>query len=111
MRKTSANPEGEVLSNVDELYRLALGLEVPRTYSRNAPEDPMAAREPIDAAKGWEVDTYRGATRYRAFGAAGGKRSAFVRIPERHATIIILTNDDAADARGMADQIAEKLLK
>jgi cyanophycinase len=109
MRKTSASPAGGVLSNVDELYRLALGLEVPRTYARNAPEDPMAARDPIDASKGWEVDTYRGATRYRQYGAPGGKRSAFVRIPERHATIIILTNDDTADARAMADQIADKL--
>jgi cyanophycinase len=110
LHKTSATAAGGVMSNVDELYRVALGLEVPRTYARNPTAAPGVEREPIDAAKGWEVDKYRGATRYRTFGSPGGKRSAFVRIPERHVTIIILTNDEAADARGMADQIADKLL-
>ncbi len=110
LRKTSATAVGGVLSNVDELYRLALGLEVPRTYARNASAAADVEREPIDATKGWEVDTYRGLTRYRAYGSPGGSRNAFVRIPERRVTIIILTNDEAADARGMADQIAERLL-
>jgi hypothetical protein len=110
MQKTSATPAGDVLSNVDALYRLALGLEVPRTYARNASAEPGVEREPIDGAKGWEVDQYRGATRYRAFGLPGGKRSAFVRIPGRRTTIVILTNDDTADAKGMADEIAESLL-
>jgi cyanophycinase len=110
LHKTSATPAGGVLSNVDELYRVALGLEVPRTYARNPTAAPGVEREPIDATKGWEVDTYRGSTRYRAFGSPGGKRSAFVRIPERHVTIIILTNDESADARAMADQIAEQML-
>ncbi|HEY7568896.1 MAG TPA: serine hydrolase, partial [Gemmatimonadaceae bacterium] len=111
LHKTSATPDGSVLSNVDELYRVALGLEVPRTYARNPAAAPGIEREPIDATKGWEVDTYRGSTRYRAFGSPGGGRSAFVRIPQRRVTIIILTNDESADARGMADQIAEKLLR
>ena len=110
LHKTSATADGGVMSNVDELYRVALGLEVPRTYTRNPAAAPGVEREPIDAAKGWEVDTYRGATRYRAFASPGGKRSAFVRLPERHVTIIILTNDETADARGMADRIADKLL-
>jgi cyanophycinase len=110
LRKTSATPEGSVLSNVDELYRVSLGLEVPRTYARNPSAAPGVEREPIDATKGWELDTFHGAPRYRAFGSPGGKRSAFVRMPERRITIIILTNDETADARGMADQIAEKLL-
>lgn len=108
MHKTAANEAGDVLSNVDELYRLALGLENPRTYLRGAPTD--AERESIDYAKGWEADTYHGVARFSAFGIAGGKRDAFVRIPEKHAVIIILTNDDAADARGMAEKIADRLL-
>ncbi|MGH7695938.1 MAG: hypothetical protein ACRENH_13210, partial [Gemmatimonadaceae bacterium] len=110
LHKTSATPEGAVMSSVDELYRVSLGLEVPRTYARNPTAAPGVEREPIDAAKGWEVDKYRGATRYRAFASPDGKRSVFVRVPERHVTIIILTNDETADARGMADQIAESLL-
>jgi hypothetical protein len=33
-----------------------------------------------------------------------------VRIPERHATVIILTNDASADARGMSEQILDRLV-
>jgi hypothetical protein len=110
MHKTTANEAGVVMSNVDELYRLALGLENPRSYTRGAAADPNAERESIDTAKGWEADTYQGTPRYSAFGAASGKRDAFVRFPEKHAVIVILTNDESADARGMAEKIAEKLL-
>ncbi|MEP7343744.1 MAG: cyanophycinase [Gemmatimonadaceae bacterium] len=110
MHKTRATEAGDVLSNVDELYRLALGLENPHTYTRSVSADSSAERESIDYVKGWQADTYKGATRYSAFGTAAGKRSAFVRIPEQRATIIILTNDETADARGMADRIVEKLL-
>jgi hypothetical protein len=45
-----------------------------------------------------------------AFAAADGKRGAFVRVPERRATVIILTDDGAADARAMADRVLEHLL-
>ena len=110
MHKTTVNETGVVMSNVDELYRLALGLENPRSYTRGAPADPNAEREPIDYARGWDWDTYRGTARYSSFGAVGGKRDAFVRFPDKHATIIILTNDESADARGMAEKIAERLL-
>jgi cyanophycinase len=108
LHKTSATADGDVQSDVDELYRLALGLEVPTTYMRDAPAD--ANRERVDYAKGWEADTYRGIPRFSAFGVAGGKRDAFVRMPDRHAAIIILTNDETADARSMAGKIAERLV-
>ena len=64
----------------------------------------------VDYAKGWQADTYHGVARLSAFGAAGGKRAAFVRIPDKHATIIILTNDDSADAKSMADKITDRLI-
>ena len=51
-----------------------------------------------------------GVTRLAAYATADGKRAAFVRVPERKATIIILTNDANADARGMAEQILDRLL-
>ena len=56
------------------------------------------------------VDTFKGATRLAAYETPEGKRSAFVRVPERHATIIILTNDMNADARGMAEKILDQIL-
>jgi hypothetical protein len=110
MHKTSATPSGDVQSDVDELYRLALGLENPRTYSRGGAADASGDRGSIDYARGWEADTFHGVARFSAFGAAGGKRDAFVRIPDKHAAIIILTNDETADARGMAEKIAEQLM-
>lgn len=105
MHKTSATADGQVQSDVDELYRLELGLENPRTYTRDT-----TSADPVDYALGWQADTYRGVKRLSAFGLPGGQRAAFVRIPDRHAVIIILTNDDAADAKGIADRISDKLL-
>jgi cyanophycinase len=97
--QSSAFDSTEVQSSVDELYRLALGLEVPASYRG------------VDYAKGWTADTYAGATRYSAYATADGKRAAFMRIPDRHATVIILTNDATADARGMAERILAGLMK
>jgi cyanophycinase len=95
-QRTSTLDSTRVQSNVDELYRIALGLEVPATW-RNA-----------DYARGWTADQYRGVTRYAAYATEDGKRAAFVRVPERHATIVILTNDANADARGMAEQLLDR---
>jgi hypothetical protein len=87
-----------VASSVDELYRFSLGLEVPTTW-----------RE-VDYTKGWIADAYKGATRYAAYATADGKRAALVRVPQRHATVVILTNDPTADARGMANALLDRLL-
>ena len=98
MHKTNATADGQIQSNVDELYRLALGLENPRTW------------RDTDPAKGWESTSANGLTRLGVYGAEGGKRSAFVRLPDRKAVVIVLTNDDAADAKGMANRILDRLL-
>ncbi|MDA1081490.1 MAG: Type 1 glutamine amidotransferase-like domain-containing protein [Gemmatimonadetes bacterium] len=96
--QTKASDSLRVESSVDELYRLSLGLEVPTTW-RN-----------VDYTRGWTTDTYKGVARQAAYATADGKRAAFVRIPDRHATIIILTNDSNADARGMAEKILDQIL-
>jgi len=92
-----ATADGQVQSSVDELYRLALGLENPHTW----PD--------IDATKGWETETGGGLTRLAAYGADGGRRSAFVRVPDRRAVVIVLTNDDQADAKSLANRILDRL--
>jgi cyanophycinase len=102
MQRTTATAEGQVMSSVDALYRLALGLEA-GSFAR----DTTVA---FDPAKGWTADSYRGLTRLSAFGTAAGQRHAFVRIPERRATVIVLTNDESADAKGLAERITERLL-
>lgn len=100
MHRTTVPPGGrEIVSDVDELYRLDLGLEYQATW-------PQA-----DYSRGWTVDTFDGAQRFAAYGTRDGKRAAFVRIPSRHAAVIILTNDPNADARRMSERILEKLLR
>ena len=98
MHKTTASADGQVQSSVDELYRLDLGLQNPRTW------------RDIDATKGWESDAAGGVARLAAYGAEGGRRNAFVRVPDRRAVVIVLTNDDQADAKGMANRILDRLL-
>lgn len=105
MHKTNATADGQVMSDVDELYRLSLGLGAPQTFLRDS-----AGRAPFDPVKGWTVDSYRGTPRLAAYGAAGGKRNAFFRFPDKQATVIVLTNDDGADAKAMAEHIADRLL-
>lgn len=97
MHRTSATASGEVLSDVDELYRFELGLENPRTW-------PTA-----DRTRGWTATTRGGETRLAAYVDDGGKRGAFVRIPAKDAVVIVLTNDDSADAAAIADRIADQL--
>ena len=76
---------------------------------RPRPGVPTTWRD-ADYTKGWTIDTYQGVTRLAAYATADGKRAAFVRVPDRKATIIILTNDANADARGMAERILDRLL-
>jgi cyanophycinase len=97
--KTVSPDSQHIHSSVDELYRVSLGYE-----------SITAWRNP-DMAKGWTTDTYAGVVRLAAYATADGKRGAFVRVPSRKATIIILTNDDTADARGMTERILERLIQ
>ena len=96
--QTLASDSLHVKSSVDELYRLSLGLSVPTTW------------RDVDYSRGWTTDTYKGVARQAAYATAGGKRAAFVRVPERQVTIVILTNDESADARGMAQRILDQVL-
>jgi len=96
--QTLALDSTRVRSSVDELYRFALGLEVPTTW------------RDTDYSKGWTTTSSGGATRFTAYATPDGKRAAIVRVPDRHATVIILTNDEHADARGMANQLMDQLL-
>ncbi|HET9271950.1 MAG TPA: Type 1 glutamine amidotransferase-like domain-containing protein [Vicinamibacterales bacterium] len=96
--QTVAPDSQHIHSSVDELYRLSLGYDSPTTW-RN-----------VDQARGWTTDTRNGVVRFSAYATPDGKRAAFVRVPGRKATIIILTNDASADAKGMADRIFDQLV-
>jgi cyanophycinase len=105
--KTVADSSGMMSSNVDELYRFALGVESARTFR----SDSASTNPAVDFSLGWNADQLRGITRLSAYGTSDGKRNAFVRIPDRRATIIILSDGAQVDAKGIADRIAERLLR
>lgn len=99
LHRTTADSAGQVSSDVDELYRLELGLEDPDTWPG------------VDVTRGWASETRNGTRWLSAYSTPGGKRSAFVRIPEKRAVVIVLTDDGSADARGIAERIAERLMQ
>lgn len=110
LHKTTAGRDGTIQSDVDELYRVALGYENPRLFVRDTTSGDGAASHGVDLGAGWESDNRAGAARFSAFGAAGGKRSAFVRLPDKHATIIVLTNSESADVKHIVDALTDRLL-
>jgi len=112
--KTKVDADGRLQSNVDELYRWELGLENNPEFAGDvggATDGSGDARQSVMRNAGLRADTYRGLTRYSAYGTPTGKRNAFVRIPDRKAVIIILTDDDSVDAKAVADALTDKLIQ
>lgn len=85
--------------NVDDLYRYEQG----RTNLR------PGARDTATSVRGFTTEMANGMRRQSAFGTSDGKRNAWVRYPDRRTTVIILTADDAFDARAVSQQIADRL--
>lgn len=90
---------GQWSGNVDDLYRFEQG----RTNLR------PGTRDTSTVIRGFKTDTVNGLRRQFVFGTRDGKRAAWVRYPERRTTILILTKDDDADAKGISERIAGKL--
>ena len=110
--KTTVDPDGKLQSNVDELYRWELGLEHNKDFAPDSTPSTDGSVEvrQFPAHAGWRSDSYHGQTRFSAYANVSGRRNAFVRIPDAKAVIIILTDNDAVDARGLADVITGRLL-
>jgi cyanophycinase len=113
MQRVVADSTGAIVASVDALYRFEQGLNSNRSFTT---VDALNIFTPIGGgstgnALGWRIDSYKGSVRQAAYGTKDGKRNAFVRFPEQGAAIIILTNDENADARGMAEQIADRLFR
>ena len=88
-------------ANVDDLYRFELGRFVVRPGARDTNTPP----------KPFELEQVRGRTRYATYGTQDGMRHAWVRYPAERTVILLLTNDSTADARAMADRIADRVLR
>ncbi len=56
------------------------------------------------------VETVGGRVRHTVYGTDDGMRSAWVRFPGERLVILVLTNDATADARAMAQRLADRVL-
>ncbi|MCE2903062.1 MAG: cyanophycinase [Gemmatimonas sp.] len=92
--------DGTWNANVDDLYRFELGRFGARAGVRDTTPVPSA----------FTVDTVGGRLRHAAYAGPDGTRSAWVRYPTQRAVVLVLTNDAAADARGLAEQLAARAL-
>lgn len=79
-------------ANVDDLYRF----EQAQTAVNAQP-------------KGFTVGSNRGEVTHTVYGTSDGRRAAWVRFPARKTAILILTTDDAFDAKSAAWRIADQL--
>lgn len=110
--KTVVDSTGTFASNVDELYRLELGLENSRAFvPDNAITGLPTQLTPRNESLGWTVDRFHGAERWSAFGTSNGMRSAFVRFPQQRIAIIMLTDRDGLNARDITDALASRLIQ
>ena len=117
-RKTAVDTTGgkrDFASNVDELYRLELGLQnagawasLPADSTDSATEDGSRR---IDPARGWEASNVGGLATLALYGTPGGRRNAFVRVPARKISVIVLSDVDSLDAGGVAERIIQRLTR
>ncbi len=107
--------DGGIYTNVDDLMRWDQALYgqklVDAATLRVATTPPVL---PANAATqygfGWFVDTYRGEKRWRHTGETSGFRNAIQRYPDRHFTVIVLTNRNGGDPAAIVERIADALL-
>lgn len=102
---------GELQSNVDELYRLSLGLGHAPTFVTDTNGVVGTPLPTAPEALGWTAAPYRGTTRLAAFGTPDGKRNAFVRVPDRNITVIVLTDRDDFDAKGATERMLDRMMR
>jgi cyanophycinase len=90
---------GQWIANVDDLYRFHMA------RSATPSGDSMA----IPSVRNLIPDVYRGLKRESAYGTDDGRRNAWMYFPDKGTFIVVLTTDNAANARYMAEQIADRL--
>lgn len=110
-QRTTATADGQIMSNVDELYRWELGLRAYDALTAAGTDSMFAPGGGAGQGNGlgWALDTYRGLPRQAAYVASGGRQGAFIRIPGHQASVIILTDQPSFDAKAAAERILDRL--
>jgi len=107
--------DGGVYSSIDDLRRwdeaLAGGRLLTQSELALATTPPQLADGSTSPyGFGWFVDTYRGERRWRHHGETMGFTNAIQRYPDRHFTVIILTNRLSGTPWTTAERVADRLL-
>ncbi len=107
--------DGGIYTNVDDMTRWDRALDgtalvdsATMALATTPPQLPAGAVKQYGF--GWFVDTYRGEKRWRHTGETSGFRNAILRFPDRHLTIVILTNRSSGEPQAIAERIADRLL-
>ena len=111
-QRIKADEDGTIMANVDDLYRLELGFTANSALTIAGKDSMFGAGGGTGKGNGlvWRFENYRGLARQTAFVTSDGKQGAYIRIPGHRASIIILTDDPAFDARAAANRITDRLL-
>ena len=111
--------DGGIYTNVDDmarwdraLYATDNGLidSASLALATTPPQLPPSAGAATEYGFGWFVDRYRDVKRWRHTGETSGFRNAIQRYPDRHLTIVILTNRSSGEPEAIAERIADRLL-
>ena len=107
--------DGGIYTNVDDMVRWDQALYGTRLadaatlqLATTPPQLPAGAETLYGF--GWFVDSYRGEKRWRHTGETSGFKNAIQRYPDRHLTIVILTNRSSGEPAAIAERIADRLL-
>ena len=106
--------DGGVYTSVEDLVRwdqaLYPGGLMDSATMAQATTPPVLPKDSTQYGFGWFIDTYRGVRRWRHTGETSGFRNAIQRYPDRHFTVIILTNRNGGDPATIAERITDQLL-
>jgi cyanophycinase len=106
----SAGAEPRFSSSVDELYRLELGLQFEGTWIRDTLASDGAAPAELDPTRGWARETVWNRQVLALYAEPAGRRGAFLRVPDRKASVIGLSDQGDFDARSAALVLLNRLL-
>lgn len=107
--------EGGLVSGVEDLAlwarSLSLGTLGEGMEAALEATVPFADGRPNPYALGLEVETWRGLTMVSHGGLWPGYKTAFLRVPEKRITVIVIANNGALDPHHMALQVMEAALE
>jgi CubicO group peptidase (beta-lactamase class C family) len=105
--------DGGIYSSVVDLAKWDAALDAEKLVSRKMLERAFTAHSPKSDFEGsgygfgWYIDDYRGAKRIWHYGSTCGFSTKIDRFPEKHLTVIILTNRDGANVSELAQKIID----